>query len=382
MSDETSQPPPPAPRRWIQVDFSTGAGTDEVEEAQAIAAVSVGDDELVRLATATNLVELAITGTFTDEGLAALGRLERLEHLFVSSPNLHGSGFGHLAGTSPLRVLGIRDTGLTPKGARRSTTAFPNLVALHISGRTVGVDHVVMLRPLPALEVVTVVGGGDFLGGGDCKLDRASAVEFVTGCPALRFYGAWWSHGMSMLAERSVMAMSERRPGATINGTWYDPSLFGGGPSGGDEVEPLPMPADGGPVRDATVLSNDDFAVVVEAAPVALVKCWSSSPDLSRRAITELARDLEVMDQVAQVLAGQALVGTVDLHQENELGPMLGERYQAGIGVLLVFRAGKLVARLSARTASTIVALLEPVFEPRRGPGGWSESEPAPQMPG
>lgn len=340
------------------VNFPTETPMSEYADAEVIHARDVDDAALATLAELTQLTGLTVEGEFTDGGLAHLAVLDQLESLSLTSPDITSRGVKALQGATGITSLTIQGAELTPKGARSCSKLFPELKTLVLRGRSLGIDHLVMLRGLPKLEAINFTGGGDIFGGGDGHLDRMSALEFVAASPELKYFTATWWNGRSMVSDATCVAMMGANPGLTVNSTWYDPRVFE------DPVVHDETAANGASAEDATLLdvTAANFDEVIGSARVALLHVWTSNENICKAALLSTNAVGAAVEQLPPVLAGRVVVAHVDQATEPELSERLQEEFKLGYGSLVVFRDGEIVGHLGARSSQGIFDQLQPVL--------------------
>lgn len=341
-------------RQRTLVQFPTELDFAEIRDAEAVSAYHADDAGMESIGTLSDLVELSAYGSFGDAGLRALDGLRRLEQLALSSPAMTVAGVQALAASHPnLRSLTVGLPAMSPADLAAITEAFPHLVDLQLTTPSLSIEHLAALHPLDHLERLGVSGGGDFLGGDDNEVDPLTALDVLRRFPALKAISARWSNGSPMVGDHAVVAMIKKRPGLSVNGTWYDPSVFDGSGDGDDPAEPVP--GDGSLVD----LTTDTFDSVLRASRVALVEFCTSSPNICKRTIDSGNVVSNTLTQMAPMLKGRATIARVDLHLE----PALGERFGVhGAPDLLLFRHGEQVGAIGASHSTSIMIQLKPLL--------------------
>lgn len=344
-----------------RLSFPTDVDVDEFADVHALIASEADDPALAALAPLTHLTELRIAGTFTDAGLVHLASLRNLEELSLASPNVTGRGLRHLGAMRELQSLRIEHANLTPQGVRVCSKACRNLISLKLEGAAIGVEHVLMFRPIRTLESLLIVGGGDFLGSCEGRIDQATAVNLAAKSPNLQRVSLRWWNGSSMVSDNSLNAMLAARPGLTVNETWYDAKVFRPGRTLIDPSS-LSVATEGAPDGVVVDLTSDNFDELMATAPVALIQTWSSNPHICKAFGVMVGSIFSGLEQLAPALTGQVLIGRVDEYTSSDLVDELRDNYGVHVGSLLVFQNGEFVGRLGANNPASILTQLAPVL--------------------
>lgn len=146
--------PPPNQPSWL----ARFVGVDHVHDVVSITLPhnkNVTDADLRQLSALKNLRDLNLGWTeVSDEGLAHLKRLRRLEHLYLEScSNVTDSGIAHLAGLTNLKDLTVSGTGMSNAGMVHLKN-LKKLEWLELTGVPVEDDDVQFLREFTNLKVL------------------------------------------------------------------------------------------------------------------------------------------------------------------------------------------------------------------------------------
>lgn len=116
-----------------------------------------GDQTCRQVGQAVSLRELKLAGTFSDRGLAHLGRLRNLEELYLQSADVTDAGLLALAGLKRLKKLSISRAAIRGPGLRQ-LKSLPALESLSLNlttddGHFTAIGELTQLKTLECIDV-------------------------------------------------------------------------------------------------------------------------------------------------------------------------------------------------------------------------------------
>jgi thioredoxin 1 len=279
---------------------------------------------LAEIAHLTGLVGLSVTGSVTDDDVAALAALPELLVVQIHTDAELGTGLASLGGRPRLQMLDLKCKGVTADGLA-GLAGLDSLQTLGLHAGDLGPDHLKALPSFPTLLILALSGVDD--AGALAELVGRQPTLGDVHCP---------------LPVEAEIEMRKACPKLSVNGSWLAPDAID---RLGDEVAPLEADQEASPDVRPIDLTTDTWDEAIASDTPVLVDFWAEW-------CVPCKSLAPAIDALASQLAGRVTVAKVDIDSHNGIH----KRYDVmGIPALLVFRQGRLIGKLGERSVDGLL---------------------------